>query len=194
MAEELDSPCTEEMAAFDKFIDFASQTEWECIVFDTAPTGHTLRLIELPMDWSQQLDVKVFASVDTAAADDVAKQRFGQVIAMMRDPAQSTFAYVMYPESTPIMEAYRAAAELRSVGIEPGLVVANQVIPTDQANTPFVRARRAMQEKYLAEISRRFSVPMIQIPLLPQEVKGLGLLAQLGEQVYRAEAENAASN
>lgn len=184
MAEELDSPCTEEMAAFDKFIDFASQANWEVIVFDTAPTGHTLRLIELPMDWSQQLDVKVFASVDSAAADDVAKQRFGQVIAMMRDPNRSTFAFVMYPESTPILEAYRAVEELRTVGIEPGLVVANFVIPPEECTTPFARARRAMQEKYLVEIAERFPVPMIQVPLLPGEVKGLNALVRLGEQVY----------
>jgi arsenite-transporting ATPase len=186
MTEELDSPCTEEMAAFDRFIDFASQSEWNAVVFDTAPTGYTLRLIELPMDWSQQIDIKVFASVDSAAADDVAKQRFGQVIEMMRDPAQSTFAFVMYPESTPILEAYRAAQELHSVGIEPGLIVANQVIPPEQATTPFVRARRAMQEKYLGEMTRRFPAPLVQIPLLPEEVKGLDLLAQLGDQVYAA--------
>jgi arsenite-transporting ATPase len=184
MAEELDSPCTEEMAAFDKFIDFASQADWQAIVFDTAPTGHTMRLIELPMDWSQQLDVKVFASVDTTAADDVAKQRFGDVIAMMRDPARSTFAFVMYPESTPILEAYRAAEELRTVGIEPGLVIANQVIPAEQATTPFTQARRTMQEKYLAEIAQRFAVPLIQIPLLPHEVKGISMLIELGQQVY----------
>jgi arsenite-transporting ATPase len=184
MAEELDSPCTEEMAAFDKFIDFASQADWQAIVFDTAPTGHTMRLIELPMDWSQQLDVKVFASVDTTAADDVAKQRFGDVIAMMRDPARSTFAFVMYPESTPILEAYRASEELRTVGIEPGLVVANQVIPAEQAKTPFTQARRTMQEKYLAEITQRFAVPLIQIPLLPHEVKGIPMLIDLGRQVY----------
>jgi arsenite-transporting ATPase len=184
MAEELDSPCTEEMAAFDRFIDYASQSDWQIVVFDTAPTGHTLRLIELPMDWSQQIDVKVFASVDTTAADDVAKRRFAQVIEMMRDPAQSTFVFVMYPESTPLLEAYRAAQELRTVGIEPGLVVANQVIPLEAATTPFVRARRAMQEKYLAEITRRFPTPLIQIPLLSHEVKGLELLASLGDRVY----------
>lgn len=184
MAEELESPCTEEMAAFDRFIEYASQSDWEAVVFDTAPTGHTLRLIELPMDWSQQLDIKVFASVDSAAADDVAKQRFSQVIEMMRDPAQSTFAFVMYPESTPILEAFRAAQELRTVGIEPGLVVANQVIPLDQATTPFVRARRAMQENYLGEIANRFGLPIVQIPLLPQEIKGLKMLAELGEQIY----------
>ena len=186
MAEELDSPCTEEMAAFDQFIDYASQSDWEAVVFDTAPTGHTMRLLELPMDWSQQIDVKVFASVDTSAADDVAKQRFGQVIAMMRDPAQSTFAFVMYPESTPILEAWRAAQELATVGILPGLVVANFVIPATAATTPFLRARYAMQEKYLVEIGERFAAPVLEIPLLAQEVKGLDLLAALGEQIYGA--------
>jgi arsenite-transporting ATPase len=184
MAEELDSPCTEEMAAFDQFIDYASQSDWEAVVFDTAPTGHTMRLLELPMDWSQQIDVKVFASVDTSAADDVAKQRFGQVIKMMRDPAQSTFAFVMYPESTPILEAWRAAQELATVGITPGLVVANFVIPPEQASTPFMRARRAMQEKYLAEIRERFAAPVLEIPLLSQEVKGLEMLAELGRLAY----------
>lgn len=184
MAEELDSPCTEEMAAFDRFIDYASQKQWQAVVFDTAPTGHTLRLLELPVDWTKQLDVKIFASVDAAAADDVAKRRFGQVIDMMRDPAQSTFAFVMYPEATPILEAWRAAEELHTVGIDTGMVVANMVIPPEQATTPFVRARRTMQEKYLAEIGRRFPVPLVQIPLLPQEVKGLDMLTALGEQVY----------
>ena len=167
MEEELNSPCTEEMAAFDKFIEYASQDEWQAVVFDTAPTGHTLRLLELPVDWSKQIDVKIFASVDATAADDVAKQRFGKVIEMMRDPEQSTFAFVMYPEATPILEAWRAARELGTVGIQPGLVVANMVIPPEQADTPFTHARRAMQEKYLVEIAERFHLPVAQIPLLP---------------------------
>ena len=185
MEEELNSPCTEEMAAFDKFIEYASQDQFQAVVFDTAPTGHTLRMLELPMDWSKQIDVKIFASVDTAAADDVAKQRFSKVIEMMRDPKQSTFAFVMYPEATPIIEAYRAAAELSTVGINAGLVVANMVIPEQQANTDFVHARRIMQEKYLTEISDRFHLPVAQIPLLPQEIKGLEMLASLGEQIYQ---------
>ena len=184
MEEELNSPCTEEMAAFDKFIEYASQPDWQAVVFDTAPTGHTLRLLELPMDWSKQIDVKIFASVDASAADDVAKQRFGQVIDMMRDPEQSTFAFVMYPEATPILEAWRAARELATVGIHAGLVVANFVIPPEQATTPFVRARRAMQEKYLAEIAERFGLPLVQIPLLPREVKGMAMLSELAGQLY----------
>ncbi|PKO12796.1 MAG: arsenic-transporting ATPase [Chloroflexi bacterium HGW-Chloroflexi-10] len=184
MEEELNSPCTEEMAAFDKFIEYASQDQWQAVVFDTAPTGHTLRMLELPMDWSKQIDVKIFASVNASAADDVAKQRFGKVIEMMRDPEQSTFAFVMYPEATPIIEAYRAATELSSVGVHPGLVVANMVIPLEQADSDFTHARRTMQEKYLNEISERFHLPVAQIPLLPQEIKGLKMLAELGEQIY----------
>jgi arsenite-transporting ATPase len=185
MEEELNSPCTEEMAAFDKFIEYASQDQWDSIVFDTAPTGHTLRLLELPMDWSKQIDVKIFASVDTAAADDITKLRFAKVIDMMRDPGKSTLVFVMYPEATPILEAWRAAEELGSVGIHPGLVVANMIIPAEQATTPFVNARRTMQEGYLAEIAERFKVPMAQIPLLPKEVKGLEMLTDLGELVYQ---------
>jgi arsenite-transporting ATPase len=187
MEEELNSPCTEEMAAFDKFIEYASQDEWQAVVFDTAPTGHTLRLLELPVDWSKQLDVKIFASVDTSAADDVAKQRFGKVIEMMRDPEQSTFAFVMYPEATPILEAWRAARELGTVGVHPGLVVANMVIPADQADTAYASTRRRMQEKYLVEIGERFHLPVAQIPLLSHEIKGLEMLAELGEQIYGSE-------
>ncbi len=183
MREELDSPCTEEMAAFDQFIDFASQGEWNNIVFDTAPTGHTLRLLELPIDWSRQLDIKVFASVDTVAADDVAKKRFADVIDMMRDPQRSTFAFVMYPESTPIAEAQRAVQELGSMGIRTGLVVANLIIPEEECTTPFARSRRAMQEKYLQEIAQLFSVPILQVPLLPHEVRGIEVLDSLGAKV-----------
>ena len=179
MREELDSPCTEEMAAFDVFIDLASRDAFDATVFDTAPTGHTLRLLELPIDWSRQIDVKVFASVDTAAADDVAKARFGRVIEMMRDPRQSTFSFVMYPEATPIVEASRAIEELASLGIPLGLVVANMVLPDEASRTPFARARRQMQQGYLADIEGRFGVPVLEVPLLDGEVMGLERLGEL---------------
>ncbi len=185
MAEELDSPCTEEIAAFDRFIEFASVGDWDAVVFDTAPTGHTLRLLELPIDWSKQLDVKVFSSVDSVAADDLAKQRFADVIEMMRDPRRSTFAFVMYPESTPIIEAHRASEELATLDIPTGLVVANFIIPEEHVGTPFTRARRTMQAQYLGEIRVRFDAPVLMIPLMPQEVCGLEMLAELAQQMYQ---------
>ncbi len=188
MEEELNSPCTEEIAAFDKFIEYASLDMWEMVVFDTAPTGHTMRMLELPMDWSKQIDVKVFGSVDGNAADDITKQRFNKVIDRMRDPEQSTFAFVMYPEATPILEAFRAVEDLSTVGIAPNLVIANMVIPSEQAITDFSRARRKMQEKYLAEMVERFQLPVAQIPLLPHEIKGLDMLTELGKQIYGEES------
>lgn len=184
MAEELEAPCTEEIAAFDKFIELASQGEWDVVVFDTAPTGHTMRLLELPIDWSKQIDVKVFGSVDSEWADEVAKRRFDDVIDMMRDSKRSTFAFVLYPESTPILEAHRAVEELRTVGIEPDLVVANYIIPRDQVDTPFVQARRSMQDKYMMEIDQRFSLPILQIPLLPYEIQGMEKLKDLGDRLF----------
>ena len=184
MREELDSPCTEEIAAFDRFIDLASRDTFEATVFDTAPTGHTMRLLELPIDWSHQLDVKVFASVDSVAADDVAKARFGRVIDMMRDPAQSTFAFVMYPEATPIIEAERAIRELASVGIPLGLVIANMVLPEGACTTPYARARWQMQQGYLAEIDRRFPVPILEVPLLETEIRGLASVRRVVERIF----------
>jgi arsenite-transporting ATPase len=184
MREELDSPCTEEIAAFDRFIDLASRDTYDVTVIDTAPTGHTLRLLELPIDWSRQLDVKVFASVDTAAADDVAKARFGRVIDMMRDPAKSTFAFVMYPESTPIIEAARAIDELATVGIPLGMVVANMVLPAEACTTPYTQARRRMQQRYLADIDRRFDAPVLEVPLVDGEVAGLDRLNDMGDRLF----------
>jgi len=184
MREELDSPCTEEMASFDRFIDLASRDTYDVTVFDTAPTGHTLRLLELPIDWSRQLDVKIFASVETTAADDVAKARFGRVIDMMRDPAQSTFALVMYPEATPIVEAERAIRELGTVGIPLGLVVANMVLSEDVCQTPYARARYEMQQRHLFDIHRRFSAPILEVPLLETEVFGLDRVRELVDRLY----------
>jgi arsenite-transporting ATPase len=153
--------------------------EWEAVV-RYRPTGQPAAGTAL----TGEIDVKVFTSVDTVRRC-CAKARQG--IEMMSDPEQSTFAFVMYPESTPILEAWRAAQELGTVGVHPGLVVANMVIPPEHTTTPFVQSRRVMQEKYLKEIAQRFSVPLVQIPLLPNEIKGLKMLTELGEQMYDME-------
>jgi arsenite-transporting ATPase len=188
MEEQMSGPCTSEVAAFDCFTDFIAGDDrmdrpFDALVFDTAPTGHTLRLLELPVEWSKQLDIKVFSTVEGTAADDVAKRRFAEVIDLMRDPMRSTFAFVMYPEATPVVEAHRGALELSRLGIPTGLVVANQVLGETAEATPFGRSRRAMQQKYLDEIRAGFQLPVMEIPLFPTEVRGLEVLATLGDQI-----------
>ena len=184
MREELDSPCTEEIAAFDRFIDLASRDTYDATVFDMAPTGHALRLLEMPIEWTRQIDIKVSTSVETAAADDLARERFGRVIDMTRDPARSTFAFVMYPEATPIVEAERAIAELASLGIPLGLVVANMVLPKEVCQTPFAMARRQMQQGYLVEIERHFAAPVPEVPLLSTEITRLDRVNGLVERLF----------
>ena len=185
MEEELNSPCTEEMAAFQKFISYASKEEYDVIVFDTAPTGHTLRLLELPMDWSKQIQMKAGVNSEISDEDKKQKEKFDRVIATMKDREKTTFAFVMYPEKTPIIEAYRASEELRSVGIETTMVVANLIIPREQALTEFFVNRSNMQEKYLGEIEERFKgAELVKVPMYDREIKGIDLLVKLGNSIF----------
>lgn len=184
LREELESPCTEEMAAFDKFTEYADGNGYDVIVFDTAPTGHTLRLLELPFDYSQQVELMVATTAESSNIREQTRARFAGIIARLRDPNQSVFVSVVYPESTPVIEAYRAMLDLKATGIPVQLVIANQVIPAARARNDFFRSRRAMQIKYLSEIQERFKVPVAVMPLLDREIRGLQVVEQAAEFLF----------
>jgi len=186
MEEELDSPCTEEMASFQKFVDYAGGSDYEVIVVDTAPTGHTLRLLELPMDWSKQIQMKAGVSTEISKEDQAQKDRFDRVIDMMKNPEQTTFSFVMYPEKTPIVEAHRASEELKTLGIETQLAVGNLIIPEEHAVTPFFKNRRAMQLKYLAEMKETFpEAAHLEVPMYGEEIRGLSMLREIGAIIFK---------
>lgn len=176
MSEELDSPCTEEMAVFYRFIDIVDSSDYDAIVFDTAPTGHTLRLLRLPVEWGQQLEIKTFASEELNEADATAKSKFARVIARLRDPRQTSFIFVVYPEHTPIVEAHRAAQDLAAIGIQPAFVIANQVLPASECSEGLFRRRQEMQVRYLSDIPTMFSAPVAVMPLLAREPVGVDAL------------------
>lgn len=182
--EELNSPCTEEMATFEKFIELATLKNFEVIIFDTAPTGHTLRLLELPVDWSKQLEIKTFTSTGETEVDRITKSRFKEVIDMMQDINQTTFSFVMYPESTPIKEASRAMEELLSIGVPTSLVVANFILPDSIITNDYLRQRKAMEKKYLEEMDRRLTAPIIKLPLLADDLVGKEKLKEAGFLLY----------
>ncbi len=184
MREELESPCTEEMAAFDKFTEYADSDDYQVVVFDTAPTGHTLRLLALPFDYSQQVELMVSTTQESVALRAETRARFDRIIARLRDPDRTVFAFVVYPESTPIVEAHRASLDLAAAGIPTQVVVANQVIPAEQATNAFFRNRRAMQLKYLDEIERRFGVPVLVLPLMENEIRGLPVVEQAARLLF----------
>ncbi|MCL4476514.1 MAG: TRC40/GET3/ArsA family transport-energizing ATPase [Nitrospirae bacterium] len=175
MEEELNSPCTEEMAAFDRFIQFIESRDYEAVIFDTAPTGHTLRLLDLPFDYARQVEMMI-ATGEGAEVKEVTQNRFKHIIEMLRDKEKTVFSLVLYPELTPIMESYRAMGDLKEAGIETQLVVANMVLPVEVCTNDFFRNRRKMQIKYLEEIKDVFNLPILQFPLMQDEIKGIDAL------------------
>jgi arsenite-transporting ATPase len=183
MEEELNSPCIKEMAAFDKFITFIESSDYDVIVFDTAPTGHTLRLLDLPFDYARQAEMMI----DTAAGAEAKREtenRFRKIIELLRNNEQSVFCLVMYPESTPILESYRAMLDLKEAGINTQFLVANMVLLEEVCINDFFRKRRQMQMQYLKEIAAKFQLPVLQFPLMEKELKGIEHLRKAGDTVF----------
>lgn len=188
--EDLTSPCAEEMAAFDKFMSFFDLPGYDVIIFDTAPTGHTLRLLELPVDWKGFIDIGTL----TKETSETSKS-YEHVIEMMRNMDKSSFIFVLYPEYTPIMEAWRSANDLKKqVGIETACVAVNYLLPAGYGNNAFFNRRRAQQRKYLKDIQERFNVPMLLVPLLDKEPGGIKGLLELDENIFTGDGGKRVNN
>lgn len=188
MEEELNSPCTQEMAAFDRFVHFIESKEYAVIVIDTAPTGHTLRLLDLPFDYAKQVEMMV-STGEGARLKEESQNRFKNIIEMLRDKNRTVFGLVLYPEYTPMVESYRAMLDLKEAGIETQFAVANMVLPESVCTNDFFRNRREMQMHYLKEIRERFNLPILQLPLMQTQPRGLqalsGAVRQLSNSIGR---------
>ena len=170
------SPGTEESAMFDRFVDLISlsPSEYARIVFDTAPTGHTLRLLTLPAlltAWAEGM-VRQREKVagmermlrnlageegvgDDPILDRLRKRRDKFHHARHRLLEDTTFYLVLIPERLPIEETARTLSTLTENGIVVGGLVVNRVLP-DVAEGDFMRARLEQQSEYLREIEERF--------------------------------------
>jgi len=188
MEEQLRSPCASEMAAFDKFVEFIGNTEFDIVIFDTAPTGHTLRLLELPVDWSKFIEASSQGARQTCIGSvqllESAKEKYDRAIETMRDKNKTTFVFVLQPEAISMYEARRSMEELSTIGIDTGILIVNGILPDEQCTDDFFKKRRQMQEKYLKEIKGRFKIPCILVNLLDTEIKGLDILSKVGVSLF----------
>jgi arsenite-transporting ATPase len=197
-SELLSTPCTEEIAAFDQFVGFLNDTEHDKLVFDTAPTGHTLRELSMPFDWSGYISNQIENRKELSEAlgfvydESMIKElkdekvRYDNAVKSLADSRISAFNMVLLPEKLPIEETARAFKDLAGFGINVPALIINEVIPREvlQGNW-FLERRRATQDKYLTEIEGRFAeVIRREVPLLDTDVYGVESLKKIARYLY----------
>src|SRR5512136_2279321 len=142
LEEQFHSPCTTEIASFDRFVDFmvAEQADegtakYDVVIFDTAPTGHTIRLLELPVDWSKHIEESAKGSGNTCigpvASIQEHKHKYDEATRLLGDPTRTTFMFVLQPDGTAMYETKRSSEELRTIGVKQIELIVNGVLPQD---------------------------------------------------------------
>jgi arsenite-transporting ATPase len=202
------SPGLSEVALLDRMVDLiaandAPRSDYDVIVFDTAPTGHTLQLLRMPeamSTWIQalvkhrkamlEIDLGTEQDRDAAAAADPVlaalerrRQRLSDLRARVTDRGYTSFVLVTIPERLAIDETARAAALLADTGLHVGALIVNRVLP-DGLSGSFYDARKAQEREYLDEISRRFPrLARTVVRQLPRDIHGLESLAGVSVQL-----------
>jgi arsenite-transporting ATPase len=199
------SPGLAEVALLDRMIDLIVEREAEqdVIVFDTAPTGHTLQLLRMPdamATWIQALsrhrrallEIDHGSSQQSApgadpvlAALDRRQARLSTLRSRVTDRLRTAFVLVTIPERLAIEETARAADLLEDTGVNVGALVVNRVLP-DGLTGEFYTARKAQEQEYLQEIDRRFRLPRIVVRQLARDVFGLEALGAVSRQLIAA--------
>lgn len=160
LAEDLMSPCTEEVAVFGEFSKLVSQARRRFVVVDTAPTGHTLLLMDATGSYHR----------------DVLRNTAGlgnQITPLMRlqDPDLTRIVIVTLPDTTPVLEAQQLDEDLRRAGITPWAWVVNQTLAAARPSAPLLAARAAAEGAHLARV-RELGERVAVVPVLATEPTG----------------------
>ncbi len=186
--EQLSGSCTVEIAAFDRFTGLlASQEPYDHIVFDTAPTGHTLRMLALPGAWTGYLDTNRVGVTCVGPLSGLTQQRRQYRLALdtLADPSATTMVMVTRPETGALREAARAAAELKELGVRNQVLVVNGVYSASSAGGRLGAAMAARQTVAMSEMDDVIAgLPRSVVPLRGNPPLGVaGLRALLAERV-----------
>ena len=196
-------PGTDELAVIDLFAEYMDQDRWEVVVFDTAPTGHTLRLLELPdvMDTTVGKLLSVRSQISSVA--DTVGTLFGRgggqrrsyteqagelqsatqtVRRRLRDADETEFRVVTLPESMAIAETQRLLDRLGEVGIPVGDVFVNRTLAEPPAECPNCAPRYERQRDTLSAARETFDRAVREVPLMPS-AEGLDRVRHVSEHV-----------
>lgn len=188
MEEQFSGACTTEIAAFDEFVRLMSEDTalqaFDHIVFDTAPTGHTLRLLRLPTAWSDYLNTTTAEASCLGPLAGLQEQRamYERALKRLADGSETTLVLVARPERASLKEAARTQAELEELRIENLWLIVNAVYQPDGVTDPVAEAVAASVQDGLASMpSSLASLPRSLVPMLPGNIVGIAALRELLE-------------
>ncbi len=182
--EQLSGACTTEIASFDEFSSLLADGAhtWDHIVFDTAPTGHTLRLLSLPKAWTGFLEGNDRGASCLGPHSGLKMQevRFKAALAALIDPAMTTVILVTRPDRGAIAEAARTSVELRELGLDNQRLLINGVFHASDRSDAVACAIEDLGRQALEALPASLrSLPQDQIPLRPFDTVGLPALRAL---------------
>jgi arsenite/tail-anchored protein-transporting ATPase len=188
MEEQLSGACTVEIAAFNEFTAVLAApkgtAEFDHVIFDTAPTGHTLRLLTLPSAWSGYVNEHPAGAscLGPLAGLDQRREQYAKAVAVLSDPALTTLVLVARAEDSALREAARASSELQALGVSNQRLVLNGLLP-DAADDPAALAFAERQAAALAGAPVQLaSFPRAGVRLIAGDITGLDALRQLSSE------------
>ena len=194
LEEQFNSPCTTEIASFDRFVDFmvaekeGKGEKYDVVIFDTAPTGHTIRLLELPVDWSQHIEESAKGGGNTCigpvASIQENKVKYDEATSLLGDAERTTFMFVLQPEETSVYETKRSSSELKEIGVKNIELIINGMLPEEVCEHPFFKSRFEMQKKYIKIIESDFPIKIRKMYQRDGEIKGVERILNIEKDLF----------
>ncbi|VVE26192.1 Arsenical pump-driving ATPase [Pandoraea cepalis] len=186
MEEQFSGACTVEIAAFDEFSkllgDPAATVDFDHVIFDTAPTGHTLRLLTLPSAWNEFISSSTGGASCLGPLAGLEKQKalYAATVERLSNAAQTTVVLVSRPEVAALREANRTRHELAELGIHNQVLAINGLFATDQRDDAIATAMAQRAQQALADMPRELAgLPQTRTPFLPRGTVGLDALRDM---------------
>lgn len=188
MREELSGACTTEIAAFDEFARYVAgddgQQPYDVIIFDTAPTGHTLRLLELPAAWSDFIETNPDGAscIGPSSALKTSQKRYQKVVERLQDEGSTTIYLVSRPDGSALREANRSSKELDDLGLSNQLLLINGYFEPIDESDPFARKMKERADATLVNMPDRLKeMEQLVFPLRPYNLMGIDRLRTVFE-------------
>lgn len=199
MEEQLSGSCTVEIAAFNEFSNFITdekvQKDYDHIIFDTAPTGHTLRMLQLPSAWSNFISESTHGAscLGQLSGLESKKEIYKKAVETLSDGKRTTLILVSRPEAAPLKEAERASKELADIGVNNQAIVMNGVLTS--YDDKISESLYHKQQKALADMPEGLKeLTIYTVPLRAYNITGLDNVRALltkDQYIVRDEKVNA---